>query len=185
MHARTFLLALALLHPLRGEALDLTPKDSWRQLEGFRIPTLTFTHGATKIYYQPPGDWQVNGSGRTLSFYPGPQGAFMQFRSVARPAVAEGAAEDVAKISQFYLPPDAREVELVEKRPSPFMLDGAPSVEFIYSYNAAGQRFSTAVAICDFDPQERLIVIITARSADFKEIHDSGISSLFSWNRRN
>jgi len=181
---RACLLSLLLLPSLAG-ALDLTPKESWRQLEGFRIPTLIFTHGASKIHYQPPGDWQVNGGGRTLSLYPGDQGAFMQLRSVARPAAVEGTPEDVAKFSHTFLPPDATELELTEQRPSPFTLDGAPSEEFIYSYNAGGQRFVTAVALCDFDPRERLVVVITARAADFKLIHEAGIASLFSWNQRN
>lgn len=177
-------LSLLLLFPTLGEALDLTPKESWRQLEGFRIPTLIFTHGASKIHYQPPGEWQVNGGEHTLSLYPGEQGAFMQLRTVARPATVEGTPEDVAKFTQRFLPPDGTDVQLTEERPSPFTLDGAASHEFIYSYNAGGQRYLTAIALCDYDPRERVVVVITARTADFKAIRDTAIASLFSWNRR-
>ena len=181
----SFCLSFLLLMPTLGQALDLTPKESWRQLEGFRIPTLIFTHGASKIHYQPPGEWQVNGGGHTLSLYPGEQGAFMQLRTVARPATVDGTPEDAAKVSRLFLPPDATDVQLTEERPSPFMLDGCASQEFIYSYNAGGQRFFTAIALCDLNARERVVVVITARAANFKSIHDTGISSLFSWNRRN
>ena len=183
-HARLSCLSLLVLLPALAEALDFTPKESWRQLEGFRIPTLIFTHGPSKIRYQPPGEWQVTGGGHTLSLYPGEQGAFMQLRTVARPAVAEGTEEDIAKFSRLFLPPDATDAQLTEERPSPFTLDGTASQEFIYSYNAGGQRYLTAIALCDYDPRERVVVVITARIADFKAIHDTAISSLFSWNRR-
>lgn len=181
---RHFCLSLLALLPTLAEALDFTPKESWRQLEGFRIPTLIFTHGPSKIRYQPPAEWQVNGGGHTLSLYPGEQGAFMQLRTIARPAVAEGTTEDVAKLSRLFLPSDATDAQLTEERPSPFTLDGAASHEFIYSYNAGGQRYLTAIALCDYDPRERVVVVITARTADFHAIHDTAIASLFSWTRR-
>ena len=109
----------------------------------------------------------------------------MQFRLFQRrPERAGAQAEDVAKWARIFLAPDATEVQLVEERPSPFTLSGRPSVEFIHSYAAGGQRFKMSVAICDLDERERLVVVITARNADFAVIHDAGIASLFSWSRR-
>jgi hypothetical protein len=185
MQLRSSFFVAFLTLPMVVAALDLTPNESWRQLETFRIPTLTFSHDGAKIRYQPPANWTVSGDASTLSLYPGQQGAFMQLRAVARPANAAATPEDRAKVSRSFLPPDAAEIVLTEERPSPFTLDGRPSHEFIYSYNAGGQRFVTAVALCDLDARERLATVITARSAEFKAIHDAGISSLFSWSRRN
>ena len=109
----------------------------------------------------------------------------MQFRLFQRRPESAGAqAEDLAKWARIFLAPDAAEVQLVEERPSPFTLSGRPSQEFIHSYTAGGQRFKMSVAICDLDERERLVVIITARNADFAAVHDTGVASLFSWSRR-
>jgi len=181
------ILTLVAAFPRLVGALDLTPVESWREQEGFRIPTLIFNDPAGKVRYQPPADWRINGGPDTLSFYPSQQEAFMQFRLVARkpePAAITGAAEDLAKWSLPFLPADAADATLAEERPSPFTLSGRSSREFIYTYRAGGQRFRTAVAICDLDERQRFVVVITARSADFSAIHDTGIASLFSWSQR-
>jgi hypothetical protein len=167
-------------------ALDLTPNESWREQEGFRITTLIFDDPAGKVRYQPPANWRINGGPDMLSLYPPQQEAFMQFRVCPRKAelTGAGAPEDLAKWSQTLLPPDAIDVVLAEERPSPFTLSGRSSREFIYTYKAGGQRFHTGVAICDLDERQRFLVVITARTGDFSAIHDAGISSLFSWSWR-
>jgi hypothetical protein len=63
-------------------------------------------------------------------------------------------------------------------------LSGQPSHEWIYTYNASGQRLTTAVAVCDLDERQRLAVVVTAPSTDFKAVHETGIASLFSWTAR-
>lgn len=185
---RSTLLSLLVLLPAWphfAAALDLTPIENWREQEGVRIATLVFQDPKGKVRYQPPGNWRISGDSTTLSMYPPEQEAFMQFRLFQRKAQVDGAAaEDIAGWSRVFLSPDAADVVLTEERPSPFTLSGRPSREFIYAYKAGGQRFQTAVAICDLDERERLVVTITARHADFAGVHDAGISSLFSWSRR-
>jgi hypothetical protein len=181
------ILCLAAALPRLAGALDLTPIENWRELEGTRIPTLIFNDPAGKVRYQPPGDWRINGDTNTLSLYPPQQEAFMQFRVFPRkPEQADlaGAAEDLVKWSKTFLSADAADVALLEERLSPFTLSGRASREFIYDYKAGGQRFHTGVAICDLDERQRFVVVITARSADFSAVHDTGIASLFSWSRR-
>jgi hypothetical protein len=165
-------------------ALDLTPIENWREQEGVRITTLVFNDPTGKVRYQPPGNWRISGEPTMLSLYPPEQEAFMQFRLFPRKAQVAGAVEDLPRWSGTFLSPDASNVMLMEERPSPFTLSGRPSREFIYAYRAGGRRFQTAVAICDLDERERLVVTITARDADFAAVHDAGISSLFSWSRR-
>jgi hypothetical protein len=178
------LLLLAAL-PCLAVALDLTPIENWRVQEGVRMTTLVFNDPAGKVRYQPPGDWRVHGDAESLSLYPPQQEAFMQMRLFPRtnPA-AIGSDEDLAKWGLMFLPADAADVIPGEERPSPFTLSGRPSREFNYSYRSGGQRFQTAVAVCDLDERQRLVVIITARGADFAAVHDTGIGSLFSWSRR-
>jgi hypothetical protein len=74
--------------------------------------------------------------------------------------------------------------KLLDENPSPFMLNGKPSREFIFSYKATGKEFKTSVTLLDWSEREHLVVVITARSADYKRVHDAEIASLFSWSLR-
>jgi hypothetical protein len=173
--------------PLR--ALDFTPQETWRQLEGMRIPVLMFSDPTGKIRYQPPGDWKFSGGGATLSLYPpSANGAFMKMLVLGHapglPQITTLPSADLVKWSQNYIASDAQEVKLQEENPSPFMLSGRPSREFIFEYKSSGQRFQTSVAVLDWDEHEHLAVVITALAGDFKAVHNTGISSLFSWNLR-
>jgi len=179
------ILSLLATFPALAAALDLTPVENWRSQEGVRINTLVFDDPTGKVRYQPPGDWRIDGDATTLSLHPPQQESFMQFRLFQRkPESANAPAEDLTKWTRIFLAPDATDVTLVETRPSPFTLSGHPSQEFIHSYSAGGQRFQMSMAICDLNERERLVVIITARTADFAAVHDTGIASLFSWSKR-
>lgn len=180
------LLLAALLWPAATFALDFTPTEAWRELEGFRIPTLIFQDPPAKVRYQPPGNWRYDGGGDTITLNPEKQQeAFMKMQVLPRkPAAPNDPPEDLQKFSLTALPVDAKGTKQVGDFPSPYMLDGRPSREFVYEYAAGGRRFQTSVSICDLDPKQRLLVIITARTEDFKAVRDDGIASLFSWNTR-
>ena len=90
----------------------------------------------------------------------------------------------MVKWSQNYLGADAQEVKLLDENPSPFMLSGKPSREFVFAYKSSGQRFQTSVAVLDWTEREHLAVVITAPAQNFKDVHDAGTSSLFSWSLR-
>jgi len=54
-----------------AHALDLTPITSYRELEGVRIPVISFEDGLRKVNWQPPDNWQLSGGGQQLNLYPG------------------------------------------------------------------------------------------------------------------
>jgi len=181
--ATTFLLAAPV------KALDFTPTETWRALEGVRIPVLMFSDPTGKIRYQPPGNWNFSGSGPTLALYPpNGNGAFMKVMVLAHapglPEITTISSEDLTKWSRNYLAADAQDVKLLIENPSPFLLNGKPSREFVFEYVTGGQRFQTSVAVLDWNEREHLAVVITALGGDFKAVHDTGTSSLFSWSLR-
>ncbi|MEP6669917.1 MAG: hypothetical protein ABJF10_12235 [Chthoniobacter sp.] len=185
------MLALVAVLPLAVpvRALDFTPQETWRALEGVRVPVLMFSDPTGKIRYQPPGNWNFSGSGPTLALYPPDStGAFMKLLVLGHaPGMAEITAlpaDDLVKWCQNYLAADAQDVKLVIENPSPFLLNGKPCREFVFEYKSAGQRFQTSVAVLDWNEREHLAVVITALSTDFKTVHDAGTSSLFSWSLR-
>lgn len=176
------LLALA---PFPALALDLTPKSGFRELEGMKVPVVHFSDAGGTITYQPPLKWNISGGDSALSFYP-PEAidAVMQFRLLPRRPLAEGQTEDLDKWCRTFLPADATKPTLETQAPNVFTLGQLSSLEFTYSYAAAGRRFNTSIAIVDWSDSQRFTVIITARATDFKAIHDTGIGSLFTWSTR-
>jgi len=191
MPARTYLRAagLCLIVSARAGALDLTPLDGSRVVEGVRIPLVLFADPTGRVRYQPPGDWRYSGDGAVFTLYPPrASSASMKLCVVPHgpglPEIGAIPSPALTKWSQRYVASDAQELKMVAEMPSPFMLDGKPSREFIFAYKANGQRYQTSVAVLDWSEREYLTVIVTAGANDFKTVHDNGIASLFSWSLR-
>ena len=182
MKLRLFALVLAVA-PFPGNALDLTPEASFRDLEGIRIPIVFFTDAGKKIAYQPPTKWNVSGGAGALSLYPpGIPDAVLLLRVRPRKPLPQGAAEDLEKWCLAQLPQDATDATREGEAANVFMLSGLPSREFTFSYAAQGRRFTTSVAFVDWNERERVTVIVTARATDFAPVHEAAMRSMFSWN---
>ena len=179
----TALLALAsTITPLAGNALDLTPTPAFRDLEGIKIPIVLFTDAGKKISFQPPAKWNVSSGDNSVSLYPTERAdAVMQIRVRARKPLAEGVTEDLAKWCLSQLPPDAAEPALDGEAANIFTLGTLPSREFTFSYAAQGRRFTTSVAIVDWNERERLAVLVTTRTPDFATTHEAAMRAMFSW----
>jgi hypothetical protein len=178
-------LALAtLVLPMAVQALDLTPRRGFRNLEGFKIPVLYFTDKTRSIKYQPPAHWQVSGGGAQLVLTPpDAEDAEMKWRLLARPPTEQAAPtpEQLAKLAQTFLPTQVDELKLLEKHQNPFTLGDSGSLEFVFTYLIGGRRFDESISICDLSQTERLIVQISARHDDFSNVRTAAIGSLFSW----
>ncbi len=179
---RTGLLLLLALAPLAAKALDLTPEPTFRDLEGVKIPILRFSDDGKKISLQPPARWRVSGGGASLSLLPPEtQDAGLLLRILALTPRAPEVTEDLDKWCRAQLPKDASEPKLESEVENGFTLGPLGSREFTYSYAAQGRRFTTSVAVVDWNERQRLAVIVTARAADFAATHDAAIRSMFTW----
>ncbi len=168
--------------PWSGQALDLTPLHTFRDLEGVKIPIVLFTDAGKKIAFQPPAKWTVSGGDSSVSLYPAERpDAVMQIRVRARKPLAPGTTEDMEKWCLAQLPPDATEPTREGEAANVFTLGTLPSSEFTFSYAAQGRRFTTSVAIVDWNERERVAVIVTARTVDFAPVHEAAMRSMFSW----
>lgn len=168
--------------PIQVKALDLTPEHSFRDLEGINVPIVRFNDDAKKIAFQPPAKWTVSGGGSSVTFYP-PEllSAFMQFRVCARKPTADGVTEDLEKWCRSQLPVDAHSPVLEGQPTNPFTLGKLPSQEFTFSYIAQGRRFTTSVAIVDWNDHERFALVVTALAPQFAAVHGAAVTSMFSW----
>ncbi len=177
-------LAILLLALLPGSvpALDLTPQSSFRELEGFKIPVLILSDNGKKISLQPPSKWTISSTGSTLTLKPAETpDAVLELRVRPFKPLAAGLTEDVEKWSRAQLPQDAVQATLEGEAANVFTLGALPSRQFTYSYGAQGRRFTTAVAIVDWSPTERLAVLVTARTSDFVATHEAAMRCVFSW----
>jgi hypothetical protein len=173
-----FVTSLCLISISCAEALDLTPKESFRNQEGFKIPIVCFGGGVRPVSWQPPSGWQLSGGGRSLSVFPtNVPLAYVKLEVTA----AATASESPAQLARLHLPADATEVSVIGERDNPFTLNGFSSKEWIFSYVSQAQRFSTGIAVVDLDEKERLALVVSARSKDFKSVHDEAIASMFTW----
>ncbi len=178
----TLLALVGTLAPFPGKALDLTPAHTFRDLEGIKIPIVLFTDEGKKIAFQPPQKWTVSGGGNSVSFYPaGLQATVMQLRVRTRQPPRDGETEDLEKWCRSQLPPDAAEPALEGDAANVFTLGTRPSREFTFTYAAQGRRFTTSVAIVDWNARERVAVVVTAPSPDFAATHGTAMRSMFSW----
>jgi hypothetical protein len=175
-----FVTSLCLISISCAEALDLTPKESFRNQEGFKIPIVCFSGGARAVSWQPPPGWQLSGGGRTLSVFPPNVPLAYAKLEITAQRVATG-SESPAQLARLHLPSDATEVSVAGERDNPFTLNGFASKEWIFSYVSQAQRFFTGIAMVDLDEKERLALVVSARATDFKSVHDEAIASMFTW----
>lgn len=177
-----WLLAVALC-PQVLPALDLTPMHGFRELEGVRIPVVYFKDGARTVTYQPPTNWQISGGGESLQLFPPSRdGAAVRLRTETLPdGVPETAGKDSEAWMRGLLPPNASDVERVGESAGAFTLGPQPSRAVRFSYALSGYRYLAEVAVVDLDDKERLTVLVTARQADFRAVHEEAVASLFRW----
>ncbi len=187
MKISSTLLALSFLAPRLLNALDLTPNESTRDLEGFKIPLITFADAPRQVRWQPPTKWALTGTAKKLTLYP-PLAEQASMRIELHPGktengepTADNSPEQFEAWAQQFLPQDATETILLGENASPFTLGGRTSREFTFTYLSQSRRFSTSVAIVDLSPKERLAVIVSARAADFAALHDEAVASMFRW----
>src|SRR5687768_9703561 len=71
VHAITLAAAIVLLGAGAASAqIDLTPKESFYEVEGGRYPNVAFRNGSEKVSYTPPGRWALSGGGAKLTLTP-------------------------------------------------------------------------------------------------------------------
>lgn len=177
--------ALALLALARAQAqIDFTPAESFYEVEGIRMPNVTFRDRAKAITYTPPADWVLSGGGAKLLLTPRDAvqaGATMETRPVQEPALppTEENVKAYTDLAMAAVPREATKIEIVEAGICPMRISGAGMIEVTLSYSFFGQPYRMNVL---FMPREReqLRFQCVARAADYPEMFKTFRSSLFS-----
>lgn len=176
--------AILLLAGSAGAQIDLTPKDTFYEVEGIQVPNVSFRNGARNVTYSPPSDWTLSGGGQKLSLIPKDKIqaeasiSVLTTREPAPPATEENLklyTEVVAKL----LPREASKIEVLEAGICPLQISGRPMVEVTMGYTFFGQQYRMNLL---FMPREKdeLRFQFVARAADYPALLKAFRASLFS-----
>jgi hypothetical protein len=175
-----------LLAAVPAWALDLSPTPAFRELEGSRIPVLQFADGARVFTYRPPQDWRWHGGGNVLQFdAPGRGQNLFKLMLVAKPpgtpAEPELSSATVLRIARAVLPSNAENLRPTQETPTPFAMEGRPSLELTFSYALSSTSQMASVAVVDRSETQWFVLSVECDAADFATLRPQVISSMFSW----
>jgi hypothetical protein len=185
VRAITITAAFALLGVAAASAqIDLTPRESFYEVEGGRWPNIAFRNGSEKITYSPPGKWKLSGGGEKLTLTPPDKaqaGATIETirTPLPLPAANEASVKTYSKMAASFLPPGASKVEVVEELVCPMTIEGKSMIEVTFSYTFYGQPFRMNVLIMPRE-KEQLRFLFSARAADYEGLFKDFRRSLFS-----
>jgi len=163
--------------------LDLTPVDSFYEVEGIRVPNVTFRNGAKDVTYTPPPRWALCGRGKKLTLTPPntiQAGATMQAITAknAPPATPEN-LKAYSELALELVPREAANVEVVETVICPLRISGQPLVEATLNYVFFGQQFRMNVLFLSRE-KEQMRFQFSSRAADFPPLLKTFRTSLYS-----
>ena len=174
---------LALLAAGARAELNLTPAESFYEVEGIRVPNVTFRDGAKDIAYTPPAGWSLSGGGKKLTLTPPDAiqaGATIEAVSVkdAPPATAAN-LQAYSEIALGLVPREAVKAEVIEATVCPMRISGRPLVEVTLSYVFFGQPFRMNLLFLPRE-KEHLRFQFSSRTADFPPLLKAFRTSLYS-----
>jgi hypothetical protein len=163
--------------------IDFTPKESFYEVEGLRVPNVTFRNGAKNVTYSPPGHWQLSGGGKKLSLIPQDKvqaGASIEIQpgKDQLPATAEN-LQAYTELAQTLVPREASKIEVVEALVCPLRISGRSMIEVTLAYTFFGQQFRMNVLFLPHDTAQ-VRFQFSARTADFHPLFKSFRTSLYS-----
>lgn len=188
MSSRLSALVLAAVFATAGGAraeINLSPKETVRDLEGAKFKQLEFTDGTKTVTYEPPRGWtHAAQNGAQLNLYPPGKvqaDAAIRVIPLQRPLTLDEAGRKLLQQQMLdSLPRGAEQVTLVEQETSPLLLNRHETVGATYTFVLSGQKLRMNVLIAPLENSE-LCFTLSCREADFKDLHAAFRASLFTW----
>jgi hypothetical protein len=143
----------------RGE-VDLTPVESTYELDGVTMSNVLFRDGRQEIRYDPPKDWQLDGSGSRLNLAP---------KSVAnadghvevKPLVTALPFDEVnlkkyVENAKLTLPREARSIEALGTKLNPLKICGHDTLAVELQYEMFGVSYRAHLLYMNQERQQWL-----------------------------
>lgn len=165
--------------------INLTPQQSFRELEGCKFPQLEFHDDAGKVTYEPPPGWSAVSRGRhTLTLVPAGKDmtsariAFLP--TPARLILDEAQLAALKSTAHQLLPPNAQPMAEPTVAANPMLLGGHPTCELQMEFTLHAERMRMAVLLVDLG-ETQLRFTLMARQPEFEELHGAFRNSWYSW----
>jgi len=165
-------------------AIDFTPRESVRELDGARFSELIFTDGHSDVSYEPPAAWSYHGEKNLLTLWePARQqvdARIVVTDSGVTPIALDGPGMKLVRArAQSILPRGSEEVRFLSEAKNAVMIDGQDTYEATFEYGLFGQMSRTCVLFAFLG--NRLVTIqVSAHPEDFAEAYRAFHRSLFS-----
>lgn len=165
-------------------ALDFTPQEGSRDMEGNRIPVVEFADGKRRVTWKPPAGWLFFGETSSLRLS-SPDFSRASVDIAVLPGEKPGPLSDEDRKSlrekTIAEPPEAAsDVRVLREAENPIILDQHGSFEVTVGYEFAGQNFEQSRIRLPL-PNETLEVVITAPARDFQKFRGDFLRSMYSW----
>jgi hypothetical protein len=164
--------------------IDFTPRTRPTQFEGVAVNEPAFRNGEGWVQYVPPGGWEMQGEGRTLTLKPRDKTfAAASIESRALPANKTLDEDLVLRLKaeiQHSLPKEAEQVTWEAVEANPVLLNRHETRRVTVSYHAFAQQFTVTMIVCNFADQQIRFRLET-RADDFEKLYDAFRRSLYTW----
>ena len=170
--------------PNCSKAFNLTPRATVREVEGLKFPQLSFEGGELTATYEPPSQWRTSSRCPSeLKLYP-PQfaqayAAVEWLKSSGPVRNDENGIEEMKQEMLKTVPKDSQEIVIVSAKANPIRI-GGDTCEITADFTSFGERFRMSTLFVDAGPVQ-LRFRLSARVADFPEIHPLFHASLYTW----
>ncbi len=185
MRAMKYLLSALAVLSSTAAALDLTPQEGFKDLEGFKMPVIRFADGARKVTWRPPADWRMSfEDGRLLLLAKAYTHASVELRVVRRVAGDTDMLSRPAALERYLgnlLPKTAKGASVTGTVEGAFTINGIAAREFLFDFQEPSHPSRGSIGIVDLNDRERLLVLITSQPRDFEQVRAAGVESMFSW----
>lgn len=166
-------------------AIDFTPHESVRELEGSRFSQLLFNDGLWDVTYEPPKRWTYSGEGNVLSLWdPGKEqldATVVVSKADTAPVVLDPSGMQALRTrARSVLPRGSQEVRLVSEAKDAVTVGGHETYEAAFEYGLFGQKFRTCV-IFAFLGDRQMTAQVSSHPDDFAEAYRAFHASLFSF----
>lgn len=166
-------------------AFNLTPRVTFRELEGAQFRQLSFDGKKVTATYEPPHQWRASSRFPSeLKLYPPdiPQ-ADATVEWLPTTGAVQTDDQGIEKLKEemrALIPKDSVEITFGEAETNPVRMGGSDTCELTCDFTNFGQRFRTSALFVDCGPV-RLRFRLCARVVDFPELHPLFRASLYTW----
>jgi hypothetical protein len=164
--------------------LDLTPKLSEYNSEGFKVRKLVFLESGKDVTYVPPRDWDYSGNETKLVLHP-------RQKAQAEASVTKSVLGTASRFDEVTtkllvaealrsIPAGSTDVALISQEINPFLFAGKETFRVSWTYTFYGETYTRSLLVVN-RATDQIRFQLVCRTADFEGLQKEFHRSLFSW----